>query len=169
MGILMETVNYYKLPHTSRVSTTLTILAYSTRDWINYYNFKAIRLPNDLLFSLDPFLKKLYKKHKFHAGIIKLDPNTYYDWHTDTNRGVSINMLLNFDGHHHCLFTQDHGKVTGKFKELVYEPHTYYLFNNQETHSVYNYDAIRFLFSIEFEETKESLSFNDLLKEFCNG
>jgi len=25
------------------------------------------------------------------------------------------------------------------------------------------------LFSIEFEETKESLSFNDLLKELCNG
>ena len=34
----MEIANpYYKLPYTSKVSTTLTILSYTIKDWIDYY------------------------------------------------------------------------------------------------------------------------------------
>ena len=45
---------------------------------------------------------------------------------------------------------------------MRYQPQSYYLFNNQVSHSVYNFDRKRFVFSTEFEEDKDSLNFNSL-------
>jgi hypothetical protein len=156
---------FYEIPYKSTMSADLFFAALQSEDWIEYYNFKAVRLPLDYLFIRDEFFVKLYKMHKFTSGLLRLEPTTYYDWHTDDSRGVSINMLLNFEGNSHCLFTDTSSKMTGGFKELVYKPETYYLFNNQVLHSVYNFSRPRFLFSLEFEEDKDKLSFNQLRKE----
>jgi phage anti-repressor protein len=52
-----------------------------------------------------------------------------------------------------------------KIEELSYKPQTYYLFNTQVTHTVYNFETTRYLLSIEFAKNKEQLSYEELLKE----
>jgi hypothetical protein len=73
-------------------------------------------------------------------------------------------MLLN-DVESKCLFSIEQGEITRTFKELKYKPETYYLFNNQVEHTVINFTQSRYLMSVEFEEGKDVLTFNNLLKE----
>jgi hypothetical protein len=46
---------------------------------------------------------------------------------------------------------------------LRYQPHTLYLFNNQWVHTVFNMAQPRYLFSVEFAQTKTQLSYRQLL------
>ena len=46
--------------------------------------------------------------------------------------------------------------------ELVYEPKSFYLFNNQAMHTVINFDQPRYLFTTEFVDTKDILSYRDI-------
>jgi len=48
---------------------------------------------------------------------------------------------------------------------LVYKPNTYYLFNTQTRHTVINFAEPRYLFTIEFIEDVDHLSFEDLLEQ----
>ena len=45
---------------------------------------------------------------------------------------------------------------------------TYYLFNTQVEHTVYNFEATRYLLSIEFAKNRDELSFDQLMKDI-NG
>ena len=153
-------------------------------EWIDYYAFKAIPLPEKCI--VDFWWKKLYELHPFKAGILKMENNSYYDWHVDTNRGVGLNLLLNNWETSHCLFDSnpntrnkhqlskdaikhhdslDEFSVTSKFIELKYKPNTYYLFNVQEAHSVYNFSEVRYLLTLEFLEDITKLNYQQLLKE----
>jgi len=157
-------------------------MAMESRDWINHYGWDGIPVPLAYLLPREPLLSEIYRRHRFKAGILRLGPRSYYDWHIDTRRGVGVNVLLSTGGHHHSLFSPDYSEVhddgdtTGnhkmdprvylhRFEELEYEPHIYYLYNNQVHHTVYNFGKTRYLFSIEFEEDKDSLSYNGLLGE----
>lgn len=119
----------------------------------------ALPVPEKYLTELDPLLGVIYSRHPFQSGILRMEPDTYYDWHVDTNRGVSLNMMLS-PGHSHCLFRVKSEGKTGSFDELVYEPDTMYLLNTQIHHSVYNFNDVRYMFSIEFSENKDLLSFD---------
>lgn len=133
--------------------------------WAKYFNFDATRIPNDLL-AQDPVLLELSKRHPMMGGVVMLPPNTFYNWHKDTRRGVSINMVLNpNDGVSHCVFTPDKDVVVGGFVELQYQPDTYYVFNTQVNHMVLNFDKPRLLLTIEFEKDKDTLNYEDLLQE----
>ena len=52
-----------------------------------------------------------------------------------------------------------------KIAELQYKPNTYYLYNTQVPHTVYNYETTRFMFSVEFELDKDQLTFEDLMQD----
>ena len=133
--------------------------------WTKYFNFDATRIPNDLL-AQDPVLADIGSRHPMMGGVVMLPPNTFYNWHKDTRRGVSINMVLNaYDGVSHCVFTPDKDVVVGEFIELQYKPDTYYVFNTQVSHMVLNFDQPRLLMTIEFGEDKDALSYDDLLLE----
>jgi hypothetical protein len=135
------------------------------KKWHKYYNFDATRLPIDLL-AQDPVLADIGSRHPMIGGVVMLPPNTFYNWHKDTRRGVSINMVLNpYDGVSHCVFTPDKDVVVGEFIELQYKPDTYYVFNTQVSHMVLNFDQPRLLMTIEFGEDKDALSYDDLLLE----
>lgn len=154
---------FYKIPTESTIASSLLSFASQTDNWTSYYNFDAVQVPFDLAYA-DPTLQKIGAKHAMAIGVLRLRPFTTYDWHTDTRRGVSINMLLT-DVPSHCLFSIDKTDATNKFIELVYAPNTYYLFNNQVPHMVVNFGEPRYLMSIEFEEDKNELSYEMLLKE----
>jgi hypothetical protein len=120
-----------------------------------------VQVPFELAYS-DPILYMLGMQHKLAVGIIRLDPHTTYDWHTDTRRGVSINMLLN-NAKSNCLFSVSEAEATHSFVELKYRLGSYYLFNNQVPHMVLNFNESRYLMSVEFEADKNELTFDKLL------
>ena len=159
-------MNYYKIPNRSVITKELLEFAATAQNWQDYYNFKAIQVPVEML-SKDLFLVDLFRKHPFVAGIVQLSPYVCYDWHIDSRRGVGVNMLLTPEVKSHCLFTSTEG-VQFPFEELVYEPDTYYLFNTQVRHTVINFYEPRYLFTLEFTADKDLLSFENLLEQIKN-
>jgi hypothetical protein len=159
-------MNYFKIPSRSVIAKELLEFAATAQNWQDYYNFKAIQVPTEMV-AKDLFLMDLLRKHPFVAGIVQLSPYVCYDWHTDTRRGVGVNMLLTPEVKSHCLFTNAEG-AQFSFEELVYEPDTYYLFNTQVRHTVINFYEPRYLFTVEFAENKDQLSFENLLEQIKN-
>jgi hypothetical protein len=159
-------MNYAQIPNKSVIAKELLGFALCAQNWQDYYNFQATQVPNEIL-TKDPFLLRLCHIHPFMAGIVKLDPHVCYDWHIDTRRGVGVNMLLNFEGVSHCLFAKGEG-TQFKVEELVYAPNRYYLFNTQTSHTVINFNEPRYLFTLEFAEDKDQLSFDTLYTQMKN-
>jgi len=162
---------YYKIPFKSKMSGVfLSLVDDNNISWNDYFGFKIKVIPDDLI-QQDKFLSWLYKKEKFSAAINYVKANHFYDWHVDTNRGVSINMLLN-DVKCHTIFSIDKmGIRLGKlpfndqqeFYELRYKKDSFYLFNTQVDHMVLNFNKPRYLFSVEFTKDKTKLNYNDML------
>lgn len=155
---------YYEIGRKSTIKDQLFDFAITPSEWIKYYNFDAKVVPQEILIE-DDFFKWLFQRYSFIAGILRLDPYTCYDWHIDTRRGVGINMLLTPNTRSFCVFKFDLDQLVFNIEELKYKPNTYYLFNTQVPHTVYNFETTRYLFSIEFAKDKDELSFNDLIKD----
>lgn len=154
---------FYEIPTKSTIADKLLDFAMSVGEWKKYSNFDAIQVPFDLAFG-DPILYMLGMQHKLAVGILRLDPYTTYDWHTDDRRGVSVNMLLN-DVKSNCMFEVERDEASRTFLELKYAPKTYYVFNNQVPHMVTNFAQSRYLMSVEFAEDKDALTYEQLLGE----
>ena len=158
-------MNYYELYNKSNITQDLSDFSFSqTGKWFNYFNFQVKQIPQDLL-NKDPFFVWLTERYKYIAGVLKLEPYVCYDWHKDTRRGVGLNMLITPNINSYCLFAANRDTVVFKVDELQYKPNTYYLFNTQVDHTVYNFESTRFLLSIEFELDKDNLTFDQLLKD----
>lgn len=156
--------SYYEISEKSTIFENIKNHAFNDNDpWTRYYNFDAKLISNDLLLE-DNFFKFLNKYLKFKAGILKLDPYTCYDWHKDDRRGVAINMLISNAGRSFCVFSKNKNGMSFKIEELKYSPEKYYLFNTQIHHTVYNFENIRYLLSVEFEKDKNELDFETVLK-----
>ena len=52
-----------------------------------------------------------------------------------------------------------------KIEELPYKLNTYYIFNTQVEHTVYNFETTRYLLSIEFAKEKHELKYEDIVKD----
>jgi hypothetical protein len=131
-------------------------------EWMTYYNFRALPVPVTILLK-DPFFTKLAERHSFHAGILRMPGSTCYNWHTDTERKVSINMLLQ-DVQSDCLFMDGEPSITFRCRKVPYFPETYYAFNTQVPHMVINHVGDRYMFSVEFLGSSKDLTFDEL----CN-
>ena len=120
------------------------------------------------IWSSEPLLTIIDKHFKIaHCVILKMNANVMYNWHTDWTRGLSINMLLG-DSRSHCFFGFEKGDgYNDNFVELNYKPKKFYLFNTQHRHSVLNFDAPRYMFSVNFVKDKDSLTYNEVF-EWCN-
>lgn len=156
-------MNFIRLKPKSQIATELLTVAQGKDPWMDYYNFKAKLVPPEIV-ARDMFLLELAKIHPLVMGVLKMEPNTVYNWHTDSTRGCTINMLLSFDDISHCLFTERPEDVQSQTQELHYEPYTYYLFNTQSSHMVINGYSVRYLASLEFADGLD-LGFNKLKAE----
>lgn len=153
----------------SKIFGPLCLLAFDDTKFHPYYNF-GVKIADGSMIERDPFLASLLKVHPFLAGVLRIPPNTVYNWHTDTNRGASLNMLLEGGEYSHCLFADEPlPEVASRVSELVYEPKRYHLLNTQEYHCVINMDTPRFMFSLEFLEDKHQLSYYQLKTEIEQG
>jgi hypothetical protein len=155
---------YYEIGKKSTIKDEVFDFAISPSEWMPYYNFDAKQLPHELIYK-DDFFVWLSQRYNFIAGVLKLDPYTCYNWHTDTRRGVGVNMLLTPNTRSFCAFSDDADQLVFKIEELKYKPSTYYLFNTQIPHTVYNFETTRYLLSVEFAKDKDELSFEDLVKD----
>ena len=61
------------------------------------------------------------------------------------------------------------GDTVFNIEELPYKASTYYLFNTQVQHTIYNFEDTRYLFSVEFSKDKNKLTFCELLKDVQNN
>lgn len=125
--------------------------------WEEYFNFRAIQVPHKI-WSREPLFAFLGANYNFRVGIVKMLPEHFYQWHVDSKRKVSINMLLTGKDTSYCVF-KDHDEVNGPVTRLPYVANSMYLFNTQEEHCVFNGRGERFLLTVEFDngETYETL------------
>jgi hypothetical protein len=156
---------YYEIGKKSSITNRLFDIAMSPGEWSPYYHFGVRGVPPEVLYE-DEFFIWLSRRYNFIAGILKYDPYICYDWHVDERRGVGINMLLTPQAKSFCVFNPEgQDEQVFKIKDLSYKPGTYYLFNTQVPHTVYNFESTRYLFSIEFAKDKNELSFDQLLSD----
>lgn len=157
-------MNYYEIASKSIIEQDLLSLCNDNEGWFPYFNFDLKVIPYAIIHK-DPLFQWLSSKYEYVPAILKVQPNHCYIWHKDDNRGVAINMLLTHDSKSFCVFADNINEVVFPINELKYKPLTYYLFNTQKFHTVYNFDKPRYLFSLEFKKDKTKLTFDDLLKE----
>ena len=165
---------YYEIPTKSGINADEIIRKYSKSHWGEYYLFKATKLPDEYL-KADSFIEWLSNKYEMELILFYYPPYYVYNWHVDIRRGITLNLLLNFDGDSHCIFTNelDHTKKVFYINELVYKPNTYYLFNAQAYHSIYNFNKARYLIGCEFKQKKDTLTYdmikNSVIEYYANN
>lgn len=158
-------MNYTELLPKSTIAAAVLAVAHGNDPWVDYYNFQAKIVPPEIV-AQDLFMLELAQQHPFIMGVLKMDPNTVYNWHADSRRGCTINMLLTYDDVSHCLFADDPTGVQCQTDELHYTPDTYYLFNTKRQHMVVNGGETRYLASLEFAEG-DKLDYSQLRKELA--
>jgi hypothetical protein len=157
-------MTYYEIKIKSTIAKELYDYAFNSQPWFPHYNFNVKPIPTELI-AQDNFFKWLHARYGFVAGVLKLDPYTCYDWHTDTRRGVGINMLLTPFNRSVCAFAPNKEGAVFEIEELKYKPATYYIFNTQVPHTVYNFETTRYLMSVEFAKDKDALTFDTLMHD----
>jgi hypothetical protein len=110
----------------------------------------------------EPLLSKINQKFKIKkCGIIYMKPYTCYDWHTDFTRGVCINWLIEHTNSF-TLFGKNKDDLNLDIIKVPYESNHFFLFNNQISHSVTNFEGNRYLFTSVFEKEKDDLSYEEV-------
>ena len=157
---------YMPVNHETKLPKLLRQIIEAVPDeaWMPYYNFMALPLEKEVT-DFDPFMRKLAEKRKFRSGILRVEADTCYNWHVDSERKSSLNMLLYDDGNSRCLFAPYGFGIVMPIVELKYRPNTFYAFNTQIVHMVCNTSKPRYLFSIEFMDEDKDLSYEELCKD----
>lgn len=129
-------------------------------------DFKGVTIPRNK-FLKEPVLKKLDDRFGIEfAWILIIEKNTVINFHIDSFRKSTVNMLLS-SGISYSIFKKDiesNNKYRTKFEELVFEKKCFYLFNVSHPHSVVNLDKPRFMFSIKFRDG--DLTYNEVF-DWC--
>jgi hypothetical protein len=110
----------------------------------------------------EPLLARINQQFPIEkCGIMKMDPCTTYDWHTDETRGVCINWLIEHTSSF-CLFGESIDEYNLSVIRVPYEANKFFLFNNQIPHTVTNFEGNRYLFTVVFEKQKDDLCYKDV-------
>ena len=156
---------FYKFKTKSEVIANKyqSIIETSSNDWQIYFGFDTLQISRNLWIQ-ESLLNKIDETfHILQAGILRLHPNEIYNLHVDENRGVCVNMQLNYNIQSECSF-----EVLDKTVIVPYEENTFFLFNNQQPHKVINGNGTRYMFSIEFVKNKNELDYNTVLEWVYN-
>ena len=139
--------------------------------YYNYYHFYLSPLPMELI-DEEPVLKKIHSAYPIEGmGISKFYPWTNHRWHQDTDRGLSVNMLLEHE-RSHVLFryddTEQNVGMVGcrRIHEINYEPNRFYLFNTQIEHTISNFEGYRYTFIMKFVQDKDEINYYDALEYY---
>lgn len=153
-------INFYKLKNKDILIETLSVEIQTRSDWFESNGFQILKLPLTLFVGHRLF--PLISKFNGSPLIFKLNPMTWYDWHTDEIRQCAINMLIEGTDSK-TFFGNRLSRDIVELTEIVYDPLCYYLINTQQKHAVLNLNNTRYMLSIGF---KKPNTFEDIL-EFC--
>jgi hypothetical protein len=108
----------------------------------------------DTTFINTKFCKDLSLKFgKVTAKYMRFDPLSYYDWHTDLNRGCAINFLLNLVPDTVTLFGSREDRINLDIIPVPYVLYQPTLFNTKISHCVINYSQqTRYIMTIGIHE-----------------
>jgi hypothetical protein len=141
--------NFYKLENTDRLIDTLSKEIQSNSGWFESNGFEILNLP--LHIFVETKLFPVIQQFKGTPLIFKLNPMTWYDWHTDETRQCAINMLIEGTDSQ-TFFGNRLSRDIVELTELTYEPFRYYLINTQQKHAVLNLNNTRYMLSIGFNK-----------------
>lgn len=126
---------------------------------LDVFHFEGCLCPEHIWLQ-EPILASIHNRYPIRrAGFLKISSFRCYDWHTDVSRGLAVNCVMSPTAKSVCLFGSSLNKAQLKFVELDYRENTFYLFNTQIPHMVINWETDRYLFSVEFEQDQESLTY----------
>lgn len=112
--------------------------------------------------SNESLLSKINKNFPIEkCGLLRMDPYTCYDWHTDVTRGVCINWLVEHQNSY-CLFGEKIDDINLNIIRIPYESNKFFLFNNQIPHTVTNFEGHRYMFTVVFDKQKDDLCYKDV-------
>jgi len=165
--------NYYRqLNINSNISTHLKNKIAETPEnyWTTTLEQNLIRLTVED-FELNPKIVQLISDigDVTRLAIYRFFGKECYNWHTDSIRLISINMLISgFDSM--CIFgIPTVNRRFTKVSRLQHEPDQYYLMNVKQMHTVYNFGLeTRYVLSlglpnINYQAACDYLQKNDLL------
>jgi len=126
----------------------------------------CLEVPGDIL-DQDPFLLWLRSHVPFTGGMLRMAPWTNYGWHTDYQRGCSLNLLMTEPEDSCCLFRHSPSGQIHQMLPIVPVAYTqthYMCLNTQIEHSVFNWHKERFIFTLHFERALAEFTYKDLLR-----
>ena len=121
--------------------------------WQEHFGFQAVQIDITWV-KKEPALKQIDEIHPIkQLGLLKVPKKSFYNWHVDDFRQSCINLLISKEHNSYSIFGEHQNDYYYKnIIELNYEPSTYYLFNNQKSHAVFNMDSEdRYLFSLYYK------------------
>lgn len=130
------------------------------------FNFDMYHIEKNIIL-IEPFINKINTICKIKScDIMKIDPWKCYSWHRDIPRKVGINLLLEPTNDSLVFFGEKDTNIDHQYHivKLEYEPETFYLFNNQISHTIFNFENTRYLLTISFIDTTDTLDFSSLKK-----
>ena len=132
-----------------------TLITADLPPWEEHFGFLAKEVPNHWIED-DSTLAAIHRVNPIaRIGILRVPPNTCYDWHKDAYRLCCVNMLISNDAESVTLFGAESGGLqTRQIIPIKYKPKTFYLFNNQVDHCVINLGPERFVFSLYFAKER---------------
>jgi hypothetical protein len=152
---------YYKLNYSDEILEKVKSKIEEPTSWRESYGFlvKNLRLHT---FNSSP-LRDLIIKFSGNPIILKLEPMTWYRWHTDHKRLCAINQLMIGSGSRTYFGSPVNDDVTKIITQVEYTPGSYYLLNTRVKHTVFNDTTEeRYALSIGFN----NFSYNEILK-YC--
>ena len=153
-------MNYYPLNTVSTVKSNILNYVESSDQWFSSNGFDILKIPNNLL---DTTLLKIKFKFNGSAIVFKMNPNTFYRFHTDERIQCAINLLLTgLDSNCYYGDQTDNEEVIENVTELKYESDRYYLLNTRKKHAVRNGNNVRYLLSMGFNNYDY-----DTVKKYC--
>lgn len=130
--------------------------------WARQYGLDIMAVSDEIWYK-EPLLRTITQKFPIEVGfIVRIPKNTVYNWHTDGTRAASINLKLSTESRSHTFFGETVDDWNDTFTELEYEFKTFYLFNTQHKHSVVNFDSDRYLFTVQFGQNKDELTYQEI-------
>lgn len=164
---------FYKLknPITSHPELLEYAVKRHSMYWVLLHSFLVTKVPREL-YAQDTFLSTILDKFNGQAVILQMPPRSIYNFHVDSERSVSVNLLLNnFDCSHSFYkvpMTQG-GKPSPSIDHIIeidYKPGEAYVLNTGETHGVINAgDKPRLVFALSIDKPVQYRDVIDFLKE----
>ena len=149
---------YLKLAPTSTIVELLSHTCIRDDNWVDLRKTGGTlvkKTPHKAIIEQDLFLREHVLPRtpqgqwETVAHIFLMEPYTHYTMHTDSNRGCSINLLINPEAASVCYFkSSEETKFMHSICELKYQANTYYLFNSGEPHAITNLGQRRYLLSL---------------------